>query len=206
MAERVCSFYKQGIFFRMNTSISISISSFNDSIFIPVVGGLTEQDIISIFWNGFIGSVRRVDFFVSPNGKRAAFVHFTYWLNNNLVNYMWNEIELYGSFKFWYCSAEYLIIRRMTCEPIPDTEMNIHQVAAKLSEQEEQLALLETKSQEQEYIIASLQKRLADEGILEQQMVDRDEAMICMVNSLVGPRWPDEDDTNMACVYPEDSD
>ena len=94
----------------------------------------------------------------------------------------------------------------MTCEPIPDSDLNIHQLAAKFSEQEVKLALLEIRVEEQEDIIEEQRRCLVDSGILELRMVDEDIGMNEMVDSLVGPRWPEEDDNNMACVYPEDSD
>ena len=91
----------------------------------------------------------------------------------------------------------------MTCEPIPDTNMNIHQLAAKFSQQEVKLTLLEVRVEEQEDVIEEQRRCLVDSGILELRMVDEDAGMNEMVDSLVGPRWPDEDDSNMVCLYSE---
>ena len=183
-----------------------SISELNSSIYIPVVGNMTEQDIIYVFWEGFIGSVRRVDFFESANGNRSAFVHFAYWFNNNEVTQMWDTVEQCGSFKYWYSNMEYIIIRKMICKPIADTDMNIHQLAAKLMEQDAKLNQMETKIHEQEDAIVELQKQLAYTETSDQHMLDQDDYMNRMVDSLLGPRWPDEDDSNAAVVYAEVSD
>jgi hypothetical protein len=182
------------------------ISDYNDSLFIPVAWTLSEQEIINIFWTNFFGSVRRVDFFTSENGKRSAFVHFHYWFNNCQVSQLWDQVEQCGSYKYWYNDVSFLIIRKMTCKLIPDSDMNIHQLAAKFSEQEVKLTLLENRVEEQEDIIEEQRRCLVDSGILELRMVDEDAEMNEMVDSLVGPRWPDEDDNSMLCVYPEDSD
>ena len=84
--------------------------------------------------------------------------------------------------------------------------MNIHQLAAKLMEQDAKLNQMETKIHEQEDAIVELQKQLAYTETSDQHMLDQDDYMNRMVDSLLGPRWPDEDDSNAAVVYAEVSD
>jgi len=110
------------------------------SIFIPVVmNTITEMDLSTIFWNGNLGKVKRVDFFINTlvnADKRSAFVHFEYWFATMETLHVQNEVLNNGSIKYWLNNNEYLIFKKMTCDPIPETVLNIHQIASKLMEME----------------------------------------------------------------------
>jgi hypothetical protein len=184
----------------------------SDSVYIPAVGNMTEQQIVEIFWRGYLGDVRRVDFIDTANGGKGAFVHFDRWYDNGTVTGVWYKIQTYGSCKHWFNKTEYLILRKMTTEPIPDTTMNIHQVAALLTEHTAKIAELEARVSEQDAIIEDFHQRQFREvemGRLARRAdwrMDDFQDMEIMVDSLLGPREPtDDEDTNMACVYAEDN-
>ena len=108
------------------------------SFYIPAIGDMTENALKEIFWNEYVGKVKRVDYFENTKGW-YAFVHFEYWLEKS--HYIWSQINKYGSYKLWFNRKEYLILRKMTCREIPETSMNIHQIAAKIQELEKRLSL-----------------------------------------------------------------
>ena len=184
----------------------------SDSVYIPAVGNMTESQIVEIFWRGYLGVVRRVDFIDTANGGKGAFVHLEYWYDNDTVTCVWDKIQTHGSCKHWFSDTEYLILRKMTTEPIPDTTMNIHQVAAVLSEQTSRIAELEARVSEQDAIISDFHQRQFREvemGRLARRAdwhMDDFQDMEIMVDSLLGPRGPtDDDNTNVACVYADDN-
>jgi len=183
----------------------------SDSVYIPAVGNMTEKQIVAIFWRNYLGDVRRVDFIDTANGGKGAFVHFDGWYDNGAVTRIWDKIQTHGSCKHWFNETEYLILRKMTTEPIPDTTMNIHQVAALLTEHTARVAELEARVSEQDAIIADFQRRQFREvemGRLARRADWRmdDFQMERMVDSLLGPREPtDDDNTNVPCVYADDN-
>ena len=186
---------------------SLAVSPFNDSIYIPITMELNELHLGELFMAACIGSVKRVDFIVSPStGKTGAFVHFNYWYDNPVVTAMWQSIAEQGSSRFYFqdcgCGEDYrfrvfgeegirkfLIIRRMTCSVVPETEMNIHQVAAKLAEQAERIAELEQFVSE-----------------LVEQDVSQDKNMQRMVDSLVGPSLADDYDAGFPVLSDDEID
>ena len=127
------------------------------SIYIPRVGELTEPQLKYIFMDNTLGNVKRVDFITTSGGK-GAFVHFNFWYNSFNANTLWHFLDSNESHKFWFSDDKYLIIRKMNCVPIPDSDtiMNVHQYAAKVAELEAtvlekdaKIADLETKLKEQ---------------------------------------------------------
>lgn len=138
-------------------------------IYIPIVGELTEQQLIYIFMDNKLGNVKRVDFINTCGGGKGAFVHFNFWCNSFNANTLWHFLDSNGSHKFWFSDDKYLIIRKMICVPIPDsnTIMNVHQYAAKVAELEAnvlekdaKIADLETKLKEQNELNRGLQVSL----------------------------------------------
>ena len=211
------------------------------SFYIPAVGDMSENKIKCAFWDNNIGSVKRVDYFENAKGVRCAFVHFNCWVENADTQYIWEQIDRYGSYKFWFTSYEYFILRKMTCAEIPETSMNIHQIASKICE-------LEKRISEQDELIAKLKNNsvgvsLKTDELIDESINELDTGMILnysesdsdksydygydynysynyenrmkkiaesMVDSLVGPRWTDEDDldskNNTFVIADSDSD
>jgi hypothetical protein len=164
------------------------------SIYIPYSYNLTESQIKDIFWFSYLGDVKRVDFIINSSGNKGAFVHLSKWYNNYIVEQVLNEIYVYGSFKHWYGPSGYIILRKMTSEPIPETEMNIHQLAFKISEQQNTIQQLLEK-------INRFESK--NEAQIRQHKIwvyERDTEMEKMVSSLVGPRFTEEDDADKNCV------
>jgi len=187
------------------------------SFYIPAVGDATESGIARSFWLNNVGEVDRVDFFENSAGIWCAFVHVDNLYETRIASRILNDIEMYGSCKFWFNEREYFILREMTCPKIPTTSMNIHQIADKLTQHEAKIADLECKIVEQNEMIDRYRRRQVETfeyGRLAHRAmwtrspssdsydVDMDE----MVNSLIGPRWPEEDDTGIAYIHSEDSD
>lgn len=193
------------------------------SFYIPAVGNISESAISRAFLVNYFGLVDRVDFFENSSGVFCAFVHFRELCENEKVRSIIHAIETYGSCKFWFNEGrEYFILRKMSCPKIPTTYMNIHQIAdkltqheAKIAENDAKIAELEAKILEQEEIINSYRQsdmieynRLAHRAMWMRSPSDDsyDPDMHAVVDSLISPRWPDEDDTKFAAIYPEDSE
>jgi len=178
---------------------------------------MTQEQISRVFWEKCIGLVSRIDYFQNVLGLWCAFVHFEYVNNkNSIIDTISNEILSHGSYQLWFNESEYLILRPMTCKKIPETRLNIHQIAQNLEKLEEKF---EEKLEEKDAYILGLQnasnddknkiallegnlqytsRRIAilEENVhrLEQINWNRDEEMEQMVTSLVGPRWTEDDD------------
>jgi hypothetical protein len=163
------------------------------SFYIPAIGGFTQQEIVCVFRNN-IGEVERVDYFQNASGTWCAFVHFIELYDNDEVQLILDEIDRYGSYRFWFSSVEYLILKKMNCKKIPETHLNIHQIAEKLEkleEPDERILNLENRILKLEEIILKQNKE-----IVEQQMFREDAEMEQMVTSLVGPRWTQDDEVD----------
>lgn len=161
-----------------------------NSFYIPAVGNVTQQQIAQAFWVGNVGEVSRVDYFENSTGLWCAFVHFYSLYKNNVVFEILNSIERRGSYKMWINDREYLILRKMTCAAVPETSMNIHQIAAKLEEQEGVIERLQET-------VSALEAKISGRVRSHTRWVyDRDEEMEQMVTSLVGPRFTEEDDVD----------
>jgi hypothetical protein len=180
-----------------------SAVAFDLSVYIPIVNSLSEQQILEIFWNEFIGSVKRVDFFDAPNGNKSAFVHLHYWFEFKKFE-IWDRINTYGSYRCMYNgNTNYLILRKMTCDPIPETTMNIHQVAALLSEHTAKIAELETIIAQQAVNISNYEQLISGTAVAANIW---NHELMGEEDSLVSPRWEEEDDSGMVCVEPEEEE
>jgi len=111
------------------------------SFYIPAIGYVSENRIKNIFWDNKIGTVKRVDYFENTKGVWCVFVHFSNWVENEDTQHIWEQINRHGSYKFWFNDYEYLILRKMTCPEIPETSMNIHQIAGKIWELEKRVSV-----------------------------------------------------------------
>jgi hypothetical protein len=162
------------------------------SLYIPAIGDMTQEQISRVFWEKCVGIVSRIDYFKNSSGVWCAFVHFESLNNNEIVDTISNEILTRGSYQFWFNDYEYLILRPMTCKKIPETHLNIHQIALKIAESDDRILYLENCILKLEEIILkqnkeSFEQRMFLEGLRHAEMEQ-------MVTSLVGPRWTQEDD------------
>ena len=117
------------------------------SFYIPYVpNGWDEESIRGVFSNLSIGLVDRVDFFDTGKWTHAlsAFVHLNYWAYSQRADKIYNRLESVGSCKLVFDTGDYFILRKMTCEKIPTTHLNVHQLAAKMSEMEREIYELRT--------------------------------------------------------------
>jgi hypothetical protein len=200
------------------------MSDNNMSFYIPAIGNMSECDIATAFQVTKVGVVDRVDFFENSAGVWCAFVHFEEFYDNHIVDRLLYEVSEYGSCKLWFNANEYFIVREMKCPKIPATSMNIHQIAdkltqheAKIAENDARIAVLEAKISEQNEIIDEYKRkqfetieygRLAHRAMWARSPSDDsyDLDMDAIVNSLVSPRWPEEDETGLVSIHPEESD
>jgi hypothetical protein len=188
------------------------MSDNNMSFYIPAIGNMSECDIATAFQVTKVGVVDRVDFFENSSGVWCAFVHFVEFYDNHIVDRLLYEISEYGSCKFWFNVDEYFIVRKMTCPKVPATSMNIHQIADKLAQHEAKIAELEARILEKDQIIDGYRRRQLDTfeyGRLGHRAMwarspsddSYDVNVEEIVNYLIGPRWPEEDDSVFPAVY-----
>jgi len=128
-------------------------------IYIPIVGDLTEQQIIYIFLDNNLGNVKRVDFITTCGGCKGAFVHFNFWCNSFNANTLWHFLDSNGSHKFWF-SDKYLIIRKIKHN---FWFSDVHQYA-KITELEAKIADLETKMKEQNELNSIILQRAKEDA------------------------------------------
>ena len=177
----------------------VLINKYNSmlSLYVPAIGDMTEEQITQVFWENGIGNVNRIDYFKNSSDMWCAFVHFSNINNNTIVSEIEYELNTYGSYKLWFNETEYLILRHMMSPKIPDTYLNIHQIAAKLEEKDNEIYRLQEVVNKDCEKINMLQTQLNRlENIMFNMQKDAD--MEQMVTSLVGPRWTQEDDADLA--------
>lgn len=121
------------------------------SLYIPYIR--TERDaefVTEIFASHGIGIVERVDFFentqVENGWAKSAFVHLSRWFYNDFTNDIYNSISAQsgGGWKFQIYNPygepiEFWNLRQMTSPKIPDTQLNIHQLAAKMADMQREI-------------------------------------------------------------------
>jgi len=117
------------------------------SFYIPYVPKeWDEESIRSVFSNLSIGLVDRVDFFDTGNWSHAlsAFVHLKYWSCSHYADLVYDGIQNDGQWKLYIHNqpGKYFVLRKMTCEKIPATHLNVHQLAAKMAEMELEIQTL----------------------------------------------------------------
>ena len=134
------------------------------SIYIPRVSShITEDNIISVFYNQRIGAVKRVDFvpidkkpgFVENvnDTVKACFVHFQSW--TRLPNKILETLEKGEGYTFYfdeyYNKSSYWILLKAII-PVQDTMMNNHQIVdncrfleERIVEQDKRIHSLELK-------------------------------------------------------------
>lgn len=132
------------------------------SIYIPFVDSrLTKRDVINTFGYYNICNVSRVDFVEIPEKTNVchAFIHVNNWYNSNSASLAYWEIINKGSYKFYYSQSQssskafWLLLPNKN--PIPETKLNIHQLAVMISEMEKKIA-------EQQTEMDNMRKRIAD--------------------------------------------
>jgi hypothetical protein len=132
------------------------------SIYIPFVDSrFNEKDVISTFNYYNICNVSRVDFVEIPDKTNVchAFVHVNNWYNSNNASVAFWDITNKGSYKFYYSQSQmtsnafWLLLPNKN--PIPQTKLNIHQLAVMISEMEKKMA-------DQQAEMDEMRKRIAD--------------------------------------------
>jgi len=128
------------------------------SFFIPVVPrNWNEMDFCRLFADKCIGEVDRVDFFDMENKEwtLSAFVHLKSWEYNEYTDQLYFELDsVYGAGQ-WYLDVPgqpgmYFILKKMISAKIPDTRLNIHQLAAKVAYLEEMFVALTIQEEVQD--------------------------------------------------------
>jgi len=130
------------------------------SFFIPFVPRTwNEMDFCRLFAEKCIGEVDRVDFFDVENKEwtLSAFVHLKSWQFNEYTAQIHFKLESIFETGQWFLDVPgepgqpgmYFILKKMTSAKIPDTRLNIHQLAAKVEQLEEMFAALTSQKEVQ---------------------------------------------------------
>ena len=134
--QLVCStFLRVRVFQKPNMSSS-STTNFM-SFYIPYVPKFwDEESIRQLFADLQIGLVERVDFVDTGDWEWAvgAFVHLKCWAYSEFADRVFDQIQFCGQWKLYIPNqpGKYFVLRKMTCEKIPSTHLNVHQLAAKM--------------------------------------------------------------------------
>ena len=170
--------------FTTNTYEQFGLFQNWNSIRIPRISrSFNEHTIAQMFNDVGVGFVERVDFVVIPTQEtspfRTAYVHFKSWSNTQIMHDVRLSIDSTGSYRMNFYDGTYCFLQRMTCEPVPTTDQNIHQLAAALTSMEARLRVTEeqlaSKSSEHAVAIDQIGEqafRLAD---LERRLDEYDE-------------------------------
>lgn len=155
-----------------------------NSIRVPRISkSYNELAIKQMFYALGVGVVDRVDFVAIPNQEltpfRSAYVHMSSWLNSQLMYDIRFSIDSTGSYRMNFADGTYCFFQRMTCDPVPTTDQNIHQLAAALTSMEarlrateEQLAAKSSEHATAVDLIGEQASRIAD---LERRLDEYDE-------------------------------
>ena len=145
--------YKYKIILKQRTAMTSTTS-----IYIPRLSILyTENDVKYTFKLLNIGEVNRVDFVAitlkdsneTNNNFQSAFVHFDFLYDTAIAQEITNSVYHNLQLKLWLDNNVFWWILKNN-NPIPETKLNIHQLA-------ENMRLLEEKVKQQEELIEKLQ-------------------------------------------------
>ena len=162
------------------------------SIYIPFVDSrLTEKDVISTFDYYNICNVSRVDFVEIPEKSNVshAFIHVNNWYNSNNASLTFWEITNKGSYKFYYSQSQsssnafWLLLPNKN--PIPQTKLNIHQLAVMISE-------MEKKITDQQAEMDNMKKRISDLELSSIYVVDKVDSVATRTHTF----WKNENDND----------
>ena len=125
------------------------------SLYIPsVIPSTTEEQIKYVFRMLDLGLVSRVDFVEKDNGLYMAFVHFEYWLINNISYFLQERIQSEGQSKIVYDDPHYWIVME---NKNPRTAAEI-ELEKRIHGLEERVRYLET-------VVTTQTRKLIDNGI-----------------------------------------
>jgi len=170
--------------FTTNTYEQFGLFQNWNSIRIPRISrSFNEHTIAQMFNDLGVGFVERVDFVAIPTQEtssfRTAYVHFKSWSNTRIMHDVRLSIDSTGSYRMNFYDGTYCFLQRMTCEPVPTTDQNIHQLAAALTSMEarlrateEQLASKSTEHAEAVDLLGEQASRIAN---LERRLDEYDE-------------------------------
>jgi len=115
---------------------------------------MTSADICELFQSKKIGKVERLDFIRWSNDSEtySAFVHLQYWHFNLYTDNLYNALDNeFGSWKLQVYNNEFISLKKMTAEKVPSTQLNIHQLAAKIINLQEEIYELNSRLEVLEY-------------------------------------------------------
>ena len=182
------------------------------SIYIPFVDSrFNEKDVISTFNYYNICNVSRVDFVDIPDKTNVchAFVHVNNWYNSNNASVAFWEITHKGSYKFYYSQSQmtsnafWLLLPNKN--PIPETKLNIHQLAVMISEMEKKMA-------DQQAEMDEMRKRIADLELTSVYVADKVDSVATRRHTFwkndsdIGVADDDDDDVLNTAFISDDED
>lgn len=170
--------------FTTNTFEKSSLFQNWNSIRIPRISKSYSEYAISQMFHGLgLGRVERVDFVAIPNQEvlpfHTAYVHMASWYSTKFTQDVRFSVDSTGSYRMNFYDGTYCFFQRMTCEPVPTTYQNIHQLAAALTAMEARLRateeLLAAKSTEHADTIDQLGEQASQIANLERRLDEYDE-------------------------------
>ena len=146
------------------------------SIYIPRIHMKCDEQYINYIMNFFmIGVVNRVDFREIEGNEDycSAFVHFIHYMDNTYVADMLALLEQGHSQRLQISPSEYWILLKNN-NPVPETRLNIHQLAENARLLEERVLSLESQAFKQEQENFDLRTQMA----AQKQQMERLEQMV----------------------------
>jgi len=111
----------------MTTPIALMNSNAPLSLYIPRISALNNSQFhIHQVFDQLFGRVKRIDFNEPVNNYMSIFVHFDYWYDTSKE--IIKKLENNESHRYYVSVTEYWILLKNKT-PIPDTLLNIHQIA-----------------------------------------------------------------------------
>ena len=162
------------------------------SIYIPFVDSrFSEKDVIATFDYYNICNVSRVDFVEIPEKANVchAFIHVNNWYNSNNASLTFWEITNKGSYKFYYSQSQstanafWLLLPNKN--PIPQTKLNIHQLAVMISEMEKKIV-------DQQAEMDNMRKRIADLELTSIYVADKVDSVPTRTHTI----WKNDNDND----------
>jgi hypothetical protein len=116
----------------MHLILQLTMATTNYSFRIPRMSNACGEDYVRAVFHGMgIGRVRRVDFVTFDEHFKSAFVHMEAMYETELANHVKNCVsengDAYRIHPDTFNPKIYWILLNNT-NPVPDTELNIHQV------------------------------------------------------------------------------
>jgi hypothetical protein len=162
MLFRMKWYHKDYQLSRFNQSINMNTEVNFNAIYIMNMLSYKKDNVIEIFASMGIGRVGRIDLFENDGDDRiSAMVYLKAWYDTPLAKKIHDTIDdPMECYKLQLGGYNYLVLKKDSSCEIPETQLNIHQVAFEQQEQCQKISQLEYKVFEQGLEIQFLKEKL----------------------------------------------